>query len=331
MKKNKNEAAAEKKTKPAEENIQTTEKIRSGGNSDGELTFKKVLYGFDPDEVTSFISEMREAHENSARIHESKLSSLKEELLLSNRERDSYGEELKKIRGRADAPSKHAEQSKDNSAEYEAEIALLTQKLERAEAEILRIKEENKKPDGKDEKISALKAENRELSALSETLRRENAELLAAAQRYDSLFEEHTQLMKKAEKLGSDLGAKSDEADGLKAELENKIEEITNLIAENGETARKSAELEVRNGVLNRQVAEYEALVQRLQEESKAQAHESAEKISALESEHAKSRLDAQKETQLREYYISRAELTLSELTKQIEQIRQSLGGAQGE
>ena len=73
MKKNKNDNPTKEN-----ENIRTAEKIRDSEKNDGELTFRKVLYGYDPDEVTAFISELRETHENTARIHESKLSSLKE-------------------------------------------------------------------------------------------------------------------------------------------------------------------------------------------------------------------------------------------------------------
>ena len=321
MKKNKNEAAAEENA-----NIRTADKIRGSEKTDGELSFKKVLYGFDPDEVTAFISELREAHENSARIHESKLSSLKEELILSNRERDYNGRELKKLRSKLGTPEEKA--SDDGKiSEYEAVIAKLREELELAKEENYRLTEEI----GNDALISNgkfadLEAENRELSVQLEAIRRENGELAASVQRYDSLYEEYSALMSKAEQLGSELEAKNAEADGLREEVIKKTEEIKSLYAENGEIAKRSAELEVRNGVLSRQVTETQELVERLREENITQAHESAEKISEIENEQAKFRVAAQKEAQLREYYVGRAELTLSELTKQIEQIRQSLG-----
>ena len=321
MKKNKNDNPTKEN-----ENIRTAEKIRDSEKNDGELTFRKVLYGYDPDEVTAFISELRETHENTARIHESKLSSLKEELILSNRERDYNGRELKKLRSKLGTPE---ETPTDDGkiAEYEAIIAKLKEELEQAKEENYRISEEI----GNDalisnEKFAALEAENRELAVQLEAVRRENAELVASVQRYDSLYEEYSALMSKAEKLGSELEAKINEADGLSEEVLKKTEEIKTLYFENGEIAKKSAELEVRNGVLNRQVTETQELVERLRAENITQANESAEKISEIENGHAKFRVEAQKEAQLREYYVSRAELTLAELTKQIEQIRQSIG-----
>lgn len=321
MKKNKNDNPTKEN-----ENNRTAEKIRDSEKNDGELTFRKVLYGYDPDEVTAFISELRETHENTARIHESKLSSLKEELILSNRERDYNGRELKKLRSKLGTPE---ETPTDDGkiAEYEAIIAKLKEELEQAKEENYRISEEI----GNDalisnEKFAALEAENRELAVQLEAVRRENAELVASVQRYDSLYEEYSALMSKAEKLGSELEAKINEADGLREEVLKKTEEIKTLYSENGEIAKKSAELEVRNGVLNRQVTETQELVERLRAENITQANESAEKISEIENGHAKFRVEAQKEAQLREYYVSRAELTLAELTKQIEQIRQSIG-----
>ena len=50
-----------------------------------------------------------------------------------------------------------------------------------------------------------------------------------------------------------------------------------------------------------------------------------AEKIKALESECATVRLNFRKEMKLYSYYIDRAELTVAELTKQMEEIRQSI------
>lgn len=321
MKKNKNDNPTKEN-----ENIRTAEKIRDSEKNDGELTFRKVLYGYDPDEVTAFISELRETHENTARIHESKLSSLKEELILSNRERDYNGRELKKLRSKLGTPE-GTPTDDGKIAEYEAIIAKLKEELEQAKEENYRISEEI----GNDalisnEKFAALEAENRELAVQLEAVRRENAELVASVQRYDSLYEEYSALMSKAEKLGSELDAKINEADGLREEVLKKTEEIKTLYSENGEIAKKSAELEVRNGVLNRQVTETQELVERLRAENITQANESAEKISEIENGHAKFRVEAQKEAQLREYYVSRAELTLAELTKQIEQIRQSIG-----
>ena len=134
MKKAKNDTA-KTNTKPAEnqkKNAPQKEKAQ------GELPFKKALYGYDPDEVAAYIDEISTTYASSMRIHESKLSSLKEELLLSNRERDSYSEKYKECKalldkaldGRQQTPQPH-----DNSAQYEETIEALRKKLELAERE----------------------------------------------------------------------------------------------------------------------------------------------------------------------------------------------------
>ena len=52
---------------------------------------------------------------------------------------------------------------------------------------------------------------------------------------------------------------------------------------------------------------------------------EYAEKINTLENEHARQRLESQKELKVHSYYIEQAQLTLSELQKQMIQIKESL------
>ena len=96
MKKNKNEAVKNSSTKPEDKkkaisgNDIPSEKAQNNNHIIGELPFKKVLYGYNPEEVSAFINELSKTHEASSKLHESKLSSLKEELALSNRERDYY-------------------------------------------------------------------------------------------------------------------------------------------------------------------------------------------------------------------------------------------------
>ena len=72
MKKAKNETAKNnEKAKDIAVDI-----IRDKEDSTDDLGFKKVFHGFDPDEVKSYINELRQSVESSTRMHESKLSSL---------------------------------------------------------------------------------------------------------------------------------------------------------------------------------------------------------------------------------------------------------------
>lgn len=326
MKKNKTATAAEKTKAAADENIKNEAAEKA---AEGTLSFKKVLYGFDPEEVIAFVNELIESNENAARLHESKLSSLKEELVLSNRERDSYSRELKTLRSAQPQPVVEKIIVTDNNS---ADLAPLKEEIERLRAENFRLQEAASQiSDGNDEKISSLEAENRELSVLADSLKRENAQLSAEAQRYNSLFEEYSGILKKSESIGAELESKSAEAEMLKGELAGKAEEIRLALDENREIAQKAAELEVKNGILLQKAEENEAVIEHLREEGKAQAHENAEKISLLEAELSKSRLAVQKDIQLHEYYVSSAELAVAELSKQLEKIKQSFINLQGE
>lgn len=326
MKKNKTATAAEKTKAAADENIKNEAAEKA---AEGTLSFKKVLYGFDPEEVIAFVNELIESNENAARLHESKLSSLKEELVLSNRERDSYSRELKTLRSTQPQPVVEKIIVTDNNS---ADLAPLKEEIERLRAENFRLQEAATHiSDGNDEKIASLEAENRELTVLADSLKRENAQLSAEAQRYNSLFEEYSGILKKSESIGAELESKSAEAEMLKGELAGKAEEIRLALDQNREIAQKAAELEVKNGILLQKTEENEAVIEHLREEGKAQAHENAEKISLLEAELSKSRLAVQKDIQLHEYYVSSAELAVAELSKQLEKIKQSFINLQGE
>lgn len=326
MKKNKTATAAEKTKAAADENIKNEAAEKA---AEGTLSFKKVLYGFDPEEVIAFVNELIESNENAARLHESKLSSLKEELVLSNRERDSYSRELKTLRSAQPQPVVEKIIVTENNS---ADLAPLKEEIERLRAENFRLQEAASHiSNGNDEKIASLEAENRELTVLADSLKRENAQLSAEAQRYNSLFEEYSGILKKSESIGAELESKSAEAEMLKGELAGKAEEIRLALDENREISQKAAELEVKNGILLQKAEENEAVIEHLREEGKAQAHENAEKISLLEAELSKSRLAVQKDIQLHEYYVSSAELAVAELSKQLEKIKQSFINLQGE
>ncbi|MBQ4627358.1 MAG: hypothetical protein IJB45_08930 [Clostridia bacterium] len=345
MKKAKNEAtennikSAENKQKNKSAENTPSEKSKGKEKSERDLPFKKVLYGYDPEEVAAYIDELAETLESSTRLHESKLSSIKEELVLSNRERDSYGEKyracmakleeaLKTEKTAETAPA--VEEKQDRAPELEAVIETLKNKLEKAESENVKLREmtEQKTQNAFDEylsKIAALEGENKQISVRADALRRENSELLADCQKYDGLFGEYNEILAQLEKTKAELAAKQEEAKLLNEELEEKLREAKALSAEKESIKKKAAELEVKNDVLRQKLEENESEIIRLKDANKAQAFECADKVNALESENAKNKLALQKELQLHDYYINQAELTLAQLSKQMEQIKQSL------
>lgn len=343
MKKAKKENSADIEMKRAgngrnEKNAQNipSEKIRGKDKTDRELPFKKVLYGYDPDEVASYIGELAESYEASSRIHESKLSSIKEELVLSNRERDSYIKKYKDCTEKLNTqPSPVAETAKDDkSDEYEAIISNLKEKLEQAESENVQLKQTGSQSNGKilDEyagKLAALESENRQLSSQLQKTERENAQLLTLSQKHDELLNEFQAISAQLELLKAENEAKKNEILALNEEINRKTDEFNALASENETTRKKSAELEAENGVLSQSLEENKSEIQHLKDINKAQAYEYADKVNALENEHAKTNLAMKKELKLHGYYINQAEATLAELSKQMEQIKQSMNDMQ--
>lgn len=332
MKKGKSNIAGEN----TKNNSLPSEKIRSTAKPERELPFKKTLYGYDPEEVAVYIDEMSATFESSSRIHESKLSSLKEELLLSNRERDSYSEKYKECKLQLDTLMKSGEfpQAEDKSTEYEAAIAKLRKKLELAESENANLRQaaqannETKVLEYTD-RIAALENEKTQLVLNAQTLRQENSELLAVSRKYDNLFSSYNEVYSQLELVKAQLAAKNEELSGVNEALEEKTTELNTVYAENEDVKKANAELEVKNGVLEKRIAENDEEINRLKEANKAQSFEYAEKTSALENEHAKNKLEMQKELKLHGCYIEQAQLTLEELSKQMLQIKQSLESIQ--
>lgn len=276
--------------------------IRVKDGMERELDFKKVLYGYDPDEVKAYINEMNKTHGAAVRNYESRLSSVKEELLLSNRERDSLSAKYKECCSKetGEVAASVDKKAEDMGGKYKEALMALQTKLEQKEAE-----------------RALLEKENRELKAANEAV-------LQAAPKCESLERELKKVSAENALLAAEVNEKENKHQALLQELEQKSEKIKALLLETEEAKRAMADFEIKNGVLAKQLEEKEAENTALKEQNKAQAYDCAEKINKLESEHSQSRLAAQKDMQLRKYFIDRAELTLAELAKQMVQIKQA-------
>ena len=334
MKKAKNETA--KGNAKKQENIPETAKgvagdiVRNKDDVQGDLGFKKVLYGFDPDEVTAYVNELRLSVESSSRMHESKLSSLKEELALSNRERDSFAEKYRMCMA-GFAQAEQEREKEDRTAEYEALIAQLKERNERLEQENIQLRQTAEKGGRKmtEEyvgKITALENENKQLAVRLDFIKRENGDLSAVSQKYDELFAEFNALTAQVEVVKAENVAKDNETKLLRDELERKANETNACAVELEKVRRAFVQLEVESNVLKQRIEESENETAKLRETNRTQAVEYAEKISTLESEIAAERLAAEKQRKLRDYYVEQANLTLTELAKQMDQIKTSLG-----
>lgn len=336
MKKIKNEAVNNKdntqEKKKSVNGKSIPSEISQNDITDGkELPFKKILYGFNPDEVHSFIEELTKSYEASLKLHESKLSAMKEELAFSNRERDRYIKKCKEYQSEIDEKSLPVE---DKADEYKANISRLTEIIKKLKAENdnLRNTQTVSPADSSEQyiqKISSLESINREIENELVSVKNENSELSKQIEKYTSVSDEHKAAMQELEEIKARLLSCENELKSKCEEAEEKTAKINALAKDKNDAEKKITELEVKNNVLMQRITESEEEISELRETNKTIVFENAEKINSLENEHAKSKLAVQKELKLYGYYIDRAELTVAELTKQIEQIKQSINNSE--
>lgn len=335
MKKNKNDAVNTKNITEENKNSlngrnSPSEKGDTNNNEERELPFKKVLYGFNPDEVHSFISELTKSYDASLKLHESKLSTMKEELAFSNRERDRYIQKCKEYQTEIDRKAPPVE---DKSDEYRT-IAQLeeTVRILKAENENLRSIQAaapSEPSEDHKEKFLSLENRNKEIETELDSVKKTNEELLMQIEKHASISDKYESAVQELEEAKLRLSNCEKELKVKCNESEEKDAKINALNNEKNEAEKKIAELEVKNNILLKRNSESEEEISKLRETNKTIIFENAERINALENEHAKSKLAIRKELKLYGYYVDRAELTVAELTKQIEQIKQSFNNSE--
>lgn len=334
MKRNKNDAVAAKNK--ASENKESlngngipSEKINTDSNDERGLPFKKVLYGFNPEEVQAFISELSQSYEASLKLHESKLSAMKEELVFSNRERDLYIKKCKEFQSQNKALP-----AEDEADEYNIIITHLKENIVKLETENERLRSQQSASlsdyaEEYTEKIAILESENAQMQNALVCAKAKNEELAQQIKECALISEECKSVKQELEKAKSNLLICEKDLKTKRDEAKEKDEKIYALDAKKNEAEKKITELEVNNSVLLQRIAESEEEISKLYEINKAITFENAERINALENEQTKIKLDFRKERKLYGYYVDRAELTLTELTKQIEQIKESIRGSE--
>lgn len=313
MKKKKNEAATAAPDTAAKKETAVGNEAPSEKPAE-DLPFRKVIYGYDPEEVAAFIDEMNEAHLSSLKLHESKLSALKDELVLSNRERDCYMERCREI-GKASAEAA--------CGADDAELERLREMLEALEEENESLRK--KKTPVSEESTRELSQRISELEAMLSSSEKEKSALQKRISGLEETEKEYRAALLRAEEAERRADSLEKELQARLAELEEKEKTTAELIAQRDGLIKKLSEAEVAGDISARRAEEYEAEISQLKENNRAMMLENADKFSALESEFAQYRLETKKKLKLYGYYVDRAEITVEELSKQLRQIRESV------
>lgn len=97
--------------------------------------FRRVLHGYDPEAVNAYIKELSDSLNAASKNYESKMSDMKEELALANRERDSLKERYNDCKASLDAAQICLQTESAEADEYRSTIEKLRAEIERLEEE----------------------------------------------------------------------------------------------------------------------------------------------------------------------------------------------------
>lgn len=285
--------------------------------------FKKVLRGYDPQEVNDYIGELTDMMLNASKNYEKRMAEIKQELAFTGRERDSLRDKCAELEAKlaaADAPSSA------DSAEYTQPRESDDLSEQAAKARELTCAAE-KRAEEAEEKLTGLtallEAKDRELHAYRE--REENAEKLTAER--DRLRISLDELSAEKEKTAYELICAQEENQRLASEvtaaceaLTAKEDTITALRTELGRADTEKALLLEKN-------ERYKKELDALRKDAREKAYANAEKLSAEEDAFNREKTALRKQIQLQSYHIELAETAVEELKTQLTQIRAAFDG----
>lgn len=305
--------------------------IRSRVNAEGpEFSFKKSLYGYEIQDVDSYIEQQNENLVSVCRVYDAKIKDLKNELALCYRERDSLKVNYESCRKELETAVSTARSEQNDAdsqvktadvyAEYEKNIGELNEKLAKALYENEKLAGNQKQVADLTNKNALLEGELASLRQKNNDIRLELAKLVQLTAENERLFAENTAL--KAER--ADVEKKLSEAVKLSGEKEVELQKLTE---ESDIIKRDAAELEIKRSVLQKQSERDTAEIEKLREDNKKQAYEFASKVNQLESDYTNGRLAQQKQMQVHSYHIKQMEVAIEELNKQFSEVKISLEG----
>lgn len=289
------------------------------------LNFKKVMRGFDPDEVLAYIEEMNRTMQNSSKNFELRMAEMKQELTLVSRERDNLRircDELEKSVPVIAEPEPQSENPIEKDGENPQElIDELQKRLDDEYISEASVQRELQNAHAEISEMSAqLQDKEKQLSSCLEKI----DILEAMSQKQDSIRTQYEEALAQIETLKASVGALQEEKAQLEKETADADEHINKAFDENSSLKTELSRINVENALLFEKNEQYKAEISELKSEAKAKAYTYAEKLSAEEDALNKEKMKLQKKLQMQNYHIEQADAAIDELKKQIEQIRTS-------
>lgn len=278
--------------------------------------FKKVMRGFDPEEVLAYIDEMSRTMQDASKNYEMRMAEMKQELTLVSRERDNLAERCRELESRQCVPEpqpipEEVSSEEKHDKKSKAQIDSLKKQLE-VERSANKTAEENLKNAGS--RIETLELQIQSCYEQIETLEKEAETKTDFSAQYEEALEQ-------IEKLRSDISKEKEEKELLKAESRATENHLKKTEDENGKLKTDLGRLNVENSLLSEKNEQYKKELANLKAEAKEKAYYYAEKLSAGEDALGQERMKLKKKMQMQSYHIEQAKAAIEELESQLEQI----------
>lgn len=310
-----------------------------------KVVFKKAFQGYNIADVDEYIDSQNQYHASTCAMYDEKLSELRSEVSLLNREREALLSKIEVLQAELDkalsgetvevqiSPVKEEqpkeEKSGDSLGEDKSALTAENKELKSRIAELTSELEEQKiVNDELSERISELDKSKAEISGL----RNEIAGLNQAVSEKNIKLSQLEGVEAELAGLRNDYG----ELDKLyKAECEKreKAEETLNeksaqLTAGEKEQSRLRKELsdfEIRQNILHQQLKKSYDDLDELRETNRVQAYEYADKLSKEQADFAAEKINLKKQLQFHLFHIRQVGELLDEVKKEYEQAEASL------
>lgn len=282
------------------------------------VSFKKVMRGYDPEEVLAYIEEMNRTMQDASKNYEKRMAEMKSALALANRERDTvlarYGGE----NAEASADAERSQLDESQLDEAQEKIAGLQCRLEEAQAASGRMEAQMQSRIG-DERAARESAE-KEL----ETVCAQLEGMKQRCEQFRFVQTQYEQSLGTIEELKAKLQATQEEKEIQGAEYATAQIHFEKVESENTSLKTELSRAQVENTLLAEKNEAYKNEIAQMKSEIREKAYVYAEKLSAGEDELRKEQVKLQKKVQMQNYHIEQAGAAVEELTRQLQAIQAS-------
>lgn len=295
------------------ENIKTS--------AENSVAFKKVMRGFDPEEVFAYIDEMSRTMQDASKNYEMRMAEMKQELTLVSRERDNLAERCRELEGRPNIPEpqpviEEAPAEEKDDRKSKSEISRLKKQID-AERAVNAKAEENL--NNANVQIETLTLQLQGCHEQIEALEKE-------AEKRNDFSSQYEDALAQIEKLKADVSKEKEEKELLSAEIKATETHMKKTEDENGTLKTDLGRLNVENSLLSEKNEQYKKELANLKAEAKEKAYYYAEKLSEGEDALGQERMKLNKKLQMQAYHIEQAKAAVEELKNQLELINTSFG-----